>query len=134
MKPHLLEKEQSNWSRSALPVINLGPTPGTALLPTHAQRIQGEKPVVGNAGSALARQGGRGMLWGREGMLSLFLSYEIETVSLNLWLQLVAGGLSGEKSHLSGPGLTRSLVLLGVLHNRFIWRCQLQASDSLPSL
>lgn len=29
MKPHLLEKEQSNWSRSALPVINLGPTPGT---------------------------------------------------------------------------------------------------------
>lgn len=64
----------------------------------------------------------------------LFLSGEIETVSLNLWLQLVAGGLSGEKSHLSGPGLTRSLVLLGVLHNRFIWRCQLQASDSLPSL
>lgn len=53
-KPHLLEKEQSNWSSSALPVINLGPTPGTALLPTHAQRIQGEKPVVGNAGSALA--------------------------------------------------------------------------------
>ena len=67
-------------------------------------------------------------------MLSLLLSYEMEALSLNLWLQLMGGGLSGEKSHLGGPGLTRSLVLLGVLHNRFIWRCQLQASDSLPSL
>lgn len=35
--------EQRNRSSSAFPVIKLKPTPGTALLPTHTQRIPGEK-------------------------------------------------------------------------------------------
>lgn len=45
-KPHILENEQRAWSSSAFPVIEWGPTPGTALLGTHVQRIQGERTVL----------------------------------------------------------------------------------------
>lgn len=41
-----MEEEQRNWSSSAFPVIKLKPTPGIAILPTHAQRIQGEKAAL----------------------------------------------------------------------------------------